>query len=410
MHYMESLLSLAMGVLQWESWQWRELQWLWLLVALPLFFYRSRRSRRSLFHPEPWFFASWSTTSICVRYFGLLLAGILLVVGIVALAHPVREKIVEEKSGKPGRVYAVIDTSGSINCQRYTALVQYFDTLMEESERRKLSVEFGVYFFSSTGLLQIFPGSPRERIVHTVVRYGPKCKEVETYFRHKYTKSVNSAMGSGGGTEPAPSILDTILDVLRAGSPELEPFIRHIQEEKGFADNGGGNTIPLPRYFPENQREEIIAKLREGARASRILFLTDGEFGVTDNTLAFSRVAELASLMELPIDLIVFSSGASGGSTYGAYGGGGGAQAQTVINTLKPTGGITASINSAAEISPSAPAVGKLLKRYRALPANIQVIPKTILDETPRQSLFALSLFVFAGWVILRMAQSIVDY
>ena len=403
MEAVRNLFVLIAEISQWENWQWREPQWLWLLAVLPFFFYRSRRSRRYLLHPEPHFFKSTSPLATFIRYLGLLCAGIALAGFLTALGHPVIEKKIEERSGVPSRVYAIIDTSGSMSCNRYASLVKYFDTLMERSERQKLQVEFGAYFFSNTNLLQMFPGSPQERIIRTIARFGPKCQEISTYLKNRYAKEVNKAMGSGAGTEPAPSVLEIVFEVIRSGAPELEPLVRRIQEEKGFADTGQEQTIPISRYFPENRREEIIRKLREATRASRVLFLTDAEFGINDATLSFSRVAELAALIKLPIDLIVFNSSAwvAAGTNL---------LAKDVITVLKPANGFFTDISSVNEISLSAPAVQNLIKIYETMPANVKTTSKTIADETPRQSLFSLSLLALVAWVTLRTIYSIVDY
>lgn len=302
MGLVESVVAVIEELQKWNEWQWMEPSAFFLLLLLLFALFRPVRVRLTLRHGDPWLFQPGIVARFaegCIRYLGLLLACIALAALFLSLAYPVTVITTTETiSGSP-RVHFVVDTSGSVACTSY-AKMRTFMMRFAEEKKESLPVAVGLYFFSGKNLLQMYPTTNASRTQRLIKRFGPACSSGGVV--------ASGGYGAGMATEPGPSLWDAVLDAVRHSNPELLFPLKSIQDRNGLEMPG---ALSLDEYFG-SRRDTTIKDLRNSVQGSRILFLTDLDFGASVGKITVQRVLELMALIQLRIDIISVASDSAG--------------------------------------------------------------------------------------------------
>lgn len=386
MEFWQIVLGLAEELSEWKEWELSEPYYLLLLFLLPLTLLRPVRVRLMLRHGDPWLFKPRAPTwfvEFCIRYLGLAISLAAITCLFLSIAYPVKVEVVSEFVQDPPRVHVVVDASGSVSCQPYAEMQSFMTSLVGE-KGEKSSVAMGLYFFSGRNLLHMYPTTNSSRIRRLIKRFGPKCS------LGNINGDSPTGYGAGMATEPGPSLWDAVLDAVRHSDPTLLSILKSIQDRNGLEMPG---ALPLPQYFGE-KRDSILFDLRQSVKGSRIIFITDLDFGSTVGKITVQRVLELMSMIELRIDVVSIAPDSMATIT-------------PFIKAIRGEMYYITGEKSRKDITVLAEKIRSDVLRKSPLPRQESY---KIVDEKPR-FLLLVATAIFAGfWVILRVIRPIIGW
>ena len=297
--FIENLFSLFVthiaGVSSFASWVWLRPKALLLLFLIPLCILRPLRHRNAIHHGAPWLFKSSPFCRIMeglLRHAALYVGCSILALLVLALGKPVvQTQKYQPNQNRPALVY-VVDVSGSMTgilWERLTTFLQEFmkmaDTLVDEKR-----IGVGVYYFSSHPLLNVSP-TPTYRMVRSIV-----------------SRFNTASYGAGSGTEPAPSMWLSILDLVRMSDAELVTKLQESRRNLLFSCSKFGSldtAEDFARFISTAHGSTVLEGLRKAMIGKRMVLGTDTEFNLTSfGDLCPWRLFRFAAAIQLPIDVV----------------------------------------------------------------------------------------------------------
>ena len=382
------------------TWIWLRPKMLFLLILAPVFALRPLYSRHAIDHGAPWLFAGASRYRIIegiLRHGSLVTVSAITALLIMALAGPaIHTQKHEPKENRPALAY-VVDVSGSMDgilWKRLTGFLQEFtkaaDRLLDEKR-----IGVGLYYFSSAPLLNVSP-TPSYRMLRNVVR-----------------RFSTKSYGAGSGTEPAPSMWLSVLDMVRMGNASLVEPLQQSRKDMLFSCTvrGSGETAPdFTRQFIARHGIAVFEALRKATIGKRMVLGTDTEFDLTSyGDLCPWRLFRFAAAIGLPIDVV--STGAivwqnekdlpplianTGGKLY--------------ILSPSTMSGSNDSELSKEEYARIDVAVQAILGTLASSDIANQHRMYAIIDTVPQRFLLALAFVLFVLWMLLRLFRPIMGW
>ncbi len=399
---MSDFLVLIFGSLgelsSYSQWVWLRPKALLLLLLIPLFALRPLRSRVTIEHGAPWLFRNtlrYRVIEGVLRHGSLFIGISVLTLLVLALGGPARNiQKSEPNQNRPALVY-IMDVSGSMNGILWERLMGFLKSFMKRADtlQDEKRIGVGIYYFSSSPLLNVSPTSSY-RLLHGVV-----------------ARFTTGSYGAGSGTEPAPSMWLSILDLARMSDATLAAKLQQLRREMLFSCTPRGlrdSPEDFARRFVQVHGVLALDSLRKAMLGKRMVIGTDTDFDLSSSgDLCPWRLFRFSAAIGLPIDVV--SSGP---------------MVSTVVDDMPSliaiTGGNFYPLSSSFTNNSSVLAkedhehIEVAVKTiYQSLTTTglwKQYTSQTILDTRPQRSILALTLVLSFVWISIRFLRPMIGW